>query len=101
MYRRWNECDGELSSLDMTQRVADADDTATQIHPAAKFAAAVQEHGGKVAVFNLERTKGDETADFLFLGPCEELLPEALGVSVQTAVLDESEDSIRVYSHTV
>lgn len=35
--------------------------------------------GGKVAVFNIEDT--GEDADFMFLGPCEELLPEALGLS--------------------
>jgi NAD-dependent deacetylase sirtuin 5 len=40
----------------------------------------VQGHGGKVAVFNLDRSKGDEDADFLFLGPCEETIPEALGL---------------------
>ena len=38
----------------------------------------MQEHGGKVAVFNIERSKGDSDADFLFLGPCEETLVEAL-----------------------
>ena len=53
---------------------------AVQIHPAAKFATTVKEHGGKVAVFNIERTKGDDASDFLFLGPCEKLLPEALGI---------------------
>jgi NAD-dependent deacetylase sirtuin 5 len=41
----------------------------------------VQEQGGKIAVFNLERSEGDDEADFLFLGPCEETLPEALGVA--------------------
>jgi len=35
-----------------------------------------------VAVFNLERSKGDDQADFLFLGPCEDILPKALGLSV-------------------
>jgi NAD-dependent deacetylase sirtuin 5 len=39
----------------------------------------VKELGGKVAVFNMEDT--DEEADFLFMGPCEELLPTALGLS--------------------
>ena len=53
---------------------------ATQIMPAAGYAAGVAEHGGKVAVFNLERTDGDEDADFLFLGGCEETLPLALGL---------------------
>jgi NAD-dependent deacetylase sirtuin 5 len=39
----------------------------------------VKELGGKVAVFNMEDTSED--ADFLFVGPCEELLPMALGLS--------------------
>jgi NAD-dependent deacetylase sirtuin 5 len=39
----------------------------------------VKELGGKVVVFNMEDT--GEEADFLFLGPCEELLPKALGLS--------------------
>lgn len=33
-----------------------------------------------MAVFNLERSSGDSDADFLFIGPCEETLPEALGI---------------------
>ena len=37
--------------------------------------------GGKVAVFNIERSEGDEDADFLFLGPCEQTIPEALGLT--------------------
>jgi len=41
----------------------------------------VKGHGGKVAIFNVERTGGDKIADFLFLGPCEETIPEALGVN--------------------
>lgn len=48
--------------------------------PAAAFAEDVQEHGGKVAVFNLARSNGDDYADFLFLGPCEETLPDALNM---------------------
>ena len=51
-----------------------------QVHPAAKIAEIVRSHGGKIAVFNTERTKGDDEADFLFLGSCEETLPPALGV---------------------
>lgn len=49
-----------------------------QVYPAAGYAYEVADHGGKVAVFNLERTEGDDEADFLFLGPCEQTLPEAL-----------------------
>ncbi|KAI0063450.1 sirtuin [Artomyces pyxidatus] len=54
--------------------------TSSLVHPAAGFAANVKKRGGKVAVFNLERSRGDEDADFLFLGPCEETLPQVLGV---------------------
>lgn len=39
----------------------------------------VRVNGGRVAVFNLDRSQGDKYADFLFLGPCEETLPSALG----------------------
>ncbi|KAJ7349140.1 DHS-like NAD/FAD-binding domain-containing protein [Mycena albidolilacea] len=53
--------------------------TSSTVYPAAGYAAEVQDHGGRVAVFNLERSDGDEYADFLFLGPCEETLPDALG----------------------
>jgi NAD-dependent SIR2 family protein deacetylase len=53
---------------------------AAQVYPAAGYAAEVAARGGTVAVFNLERSAGDEDADFLFLGPCEETLPEALGM---------------------
>lgn len=44
------------------------------------YAPMVGSNGGKVAVFNLDRSDGDEDADFLFLGPCENILPAALGV---------------------
>ncbi|KAI0699420.1 DHS-like NAD/FAD-binding domain-containing protein [Cytidiella melzeri] len=54
--------------------------TSSTVYPAAGYAAEVQDHGGKVAVFNLERSEGDEDADFLFLGPCETTLPEALSL---------------------
>ncbi|TFY72493.1 hypothetical protein EVG20_g497 [Dentipellis fragilis] len=49
-----------------------------KVHPAALYAGDVHDNGGKVAVFNLERTPGDEEADFLFLGPCEQILPQVL-----------------------
>ncbi|PBK78283.1 DHS-like NAD/FAD-binding domain-containing protein [Armillaria solidipes] len=42
------------------------------------FAYEVSQHGGKVVVFNLNRSEGDDQADFLFLGPCEETLPGIL-----------------------
>jgi NAD-dependent deacetylase sirtuin 5 len=51
------------------------------VYPAASYAKRVKDQGGKVAVFNLERTKWDDNADFLFLGPCEVTLPEALGLA--------------------
>ncbi|KAF9076405.1 DHS-like NAD/FAD-binding domain-containing protein [Rhodocollybia butyracea] len=54
--------------------------TSSTVQPAASFADEVQEQGGKVAVFNLERSEGDSNADFLFIGPCEDLLPKALGL---------------------
>jgi len=54
--------------------------TSSTVYPAASYGTAVRRHGGKVVVFNLERSNGDEDADFLFLGPCEETIPEALGV---------------------
>ena len=48
------------------------------MRPAAEYAKVVKKRGGRVAVFNLGRTEGDEEADFLFLGPCEETLPAIL-----------------------
>lgn len=44
----------------------------------------IKDHGGKVAVFNLEPMPEDTgvQADFTLLGPCEETLPAMLGVSV-------------------
>ncbi len=40
----------------------------------------MKKRGGVVAVFNLERSVGDEVADYIFLGKCEETLPEVLDV---------------------
>ncbi|KAL5527114.1 hypothetical protein ACEPAG_5905 [Sanghuangporus baumii] len=54
--------------------------TSSHVYPAAGYAAEVRLHGGKVAVFNLERSQGDGRADYLFLGPCEETLPKAFGI---------------------
>ncbi|KAJ7144958.1 sirtuin [Mycena crocata] len=56
--------------------------TSTTVYPAAGFAKTVKERGGKVAVFNLEPTRGDAAveADFTFVGPCTETLPPALAV---------------------
>ncbi|KAF9475745.1 sirtuin [Pholiota conissans] len=54
--------------------------TSAIVQPASGFASQVKEHGGKVAIFNLERSNNDEAADFLFLGSCDETLPAAFGV---------------------
>ncbi|KDQ53340.1 hypothetical protein JAAARDRAFT_61372 [Jaapia argillacea MUCL 33604] len=61
--------------------------TSFTVQPAAGFASQVKARGGKVAVFNLERTKGDEVADYMFLGPCEQTLPEILDVQSDIARL--------------
>jgi len=55
--------------------------TSSTVYPAAGYAEEVQLRGGKVAVFNLERSNGDDEADYLFLGPCEETLVEVLGLT--------------------
>lgn len=54
-----------------------------KVYPAAGVADIVRKAGGKVAVFNIDRSEGDDDADFLFLGPCEETLPSALGMDYQ------------------
>jgi len=59
--------------------------TSSTVYPAAGFATQVKANGGKVAVFNLGRSAGDEEADFLFLGPCEEVLPDVLDVKADIA----------------
>ncbi|CAE6414577.1 unnamed protein product [Rhizoctonia solani] len=56
--------------------------TSSVVYPAAGFADVVQDNGGKVAVFNVDASQGDQNADFLFLGPCEKTLGEALGIGV-------------------
>lgn len=40
----------------------------------------VQDGGGKVAVFNFDDNESVQDADFAFVGPCEDLLPRALGI---------------------
>ncbi|EPT00777.1 hypothetical protein FOMPIDRAFT_1030221 [Fomitopsis schrenkii] len=52
--------------------------TSSVVRPAAGYAEMVKKRGGRVAVFNLGRSEGDEEADFLFLGPCEQTLPAIL-----------------------
>jgi NAD-dependent SIR2 family protein deacetylase len=75
VHRCWDVVHGSLFARHGTART-----DAAQVYPAAGYAAEVAARGGTVAVFNLERSAGDEDADFLFLGPCEETLPEALGM---------------------
>lgn len=55
-----------------------AADEDVQVQPAASFAGLVQSRGGRVAVFNIAPSAGDEDADFLIAGPCEETLPALL-----------------------
>ncbi|KAF8584834.1 DHS-like NAD/FAD-binding domain-containing protein [Ramaria rubella] len=52
--------------------------TSSTVYPAAAFASDISDNGGKTAVFNLARSNGDEDADFLFIGACEEMLPSIL-----------------------
>lgn len=42
-----------------------------KVRPASTYAYRVQRREGKVAVFNLEPSEGDDRADFVFQGPCE------------------------------
>ena len=68
--------------------------TSGTVYPAAGYSWSVKMSGGKVAVFNKESDpKTDRLEDWMFegtvfvreaymLGPCEELLPIALGVDV-------------------
>ncbi|KAI0822982.1 DHS-like NAD/FAD-binding domain-containing protein [Trametes gibbosa] len=56
-------------------------ETSAVVHPAATFAAKVKQHGGTVAVFNIEPGKRDNMADFVFFGPCEDILPQILNVA--------------------
>ena len=52
----------------------------SQVYPAAGYAAEVQNNGGKVAIFNLDSDSAARSADFFFEGPCEQTLPECLGL---------------------
>ncbi|KAF5375563.1 hypothetical protein D9615_009173 [Tricholomella constricta] len=61
--------------------------TSSTVQPAAGFAAQVKKNGGTVAVFNLGRSTGDEEADYMFLGPCDETLPDLLEVEKEMAQL--------------
>ncbi|KAL8287122.1 hypothetical protein RQP46_003574 [Phenoliferia psychrophenolica] len=55
--------------------------TSGTVYPAAGFATRVRRGGGKVAVFNLEASDGDDDADFVVLGKCEDTLLDAFGVA--------------------
>ncbi|OJT13564.1 NAD-dependent protein deacylase [Trametes pubescens] len=71
---------GQIEAL-----VAEADlcivaGTSSTVYPAAGYAHEVQDNGGKTAVFNLDRSDGDQEADFLFIGPAEVTLPRAMGL---------------------
>jgi len=74
--------------LDTIDTLADQADlclvvgTSSTVYPAAGYMHTVKRRGGKVAIFNVERSNNDEIADFLFLGPCEDTIPEALGVKI-------------------
>jgi len=72
-----DEIDEHVASADMCLVVG----TSSTVYPAASYASEVQARGGTVAVFNLERSRGDSHADFLFLGPCEVELPRVLGLA--------------------
>jgi len=54
--------------------------TSSLVYPAAGFAKTVKERGGKVAVFNLEKSQGDDEVDFLFLGACEKTIPKLFDI---------------------
>ncbi|KAF5369065.1 hypothetical protein D9758_002926 [Tetrapyrgos nigripes] len=52
--------------------------TTGAVTPCGIFPDLVRDAGGQVAVFNLETTYNDRQANFIFRGPCEETLVEAL-----------------------
>ncbi|KIM21787.1 hypothetical protein M408DRAFT_300425 [Serendipita vermifera MAFF 305830] len=74
--RHMDEIEKEVEKADICLVVG----TSSTVHPAAGFVNTIRQRGGKVAVFNVEWTR-DWTPDFLFLGPCKETLPAALGTS--------------------
>ncbi|KAF8916628.1 DHS-like NAD/FAD-binding domain-containing protein [Mucidula mucida] len=56
--------------------------TSSIVRPASRIAGIVKRNGGKIAVFNVDRSNHDDEADFLFLGPCEVLLPQVLNIPI-------------------
>jgi len=75
MPHRMDEIDELVEKADLCLVIG----TSAVVYPAAGYSSTVKKLGGKVAVFNIEDT--GEDADFLFVGPCEEFLPKALGLS--------------------
>ncbi|PPQ71595.1 hypothetical protein CVT24_006455 [Panaeolus cyanescens] len=57
------------------------------VQPAAGFASQVRDHGGKVAIFNMEGPRADEGYDFIFVGSCEKVLPKVLDIESQVQML--------------
>ncbi|RDX53174.1 DHS-like NAD/FAD-binding domain-containing protein [Lentinus brumalis] len=83
----FGEIPWHLREIDVEVRKADlciVVGTSSKVYPAAGYASEVQARGGKVAVFNVDRSDGDQRADFLFLGPSESTLPKALGLQDAT-----------------
>lgn len=74
--RRMDEIDDILARTDLLLVIG----TSSGVYPAAGFAERVAAHGGKVAVFGLEASPGDEEADWVFKGRAEETLVQALFV---------------------
>ena len=55
--------------------------TSSTVYPAASLAHSVKSNGGKVAVFNLERTgESEKEVDWFFEGGVEKTLSWALGI---------------------
>ncbi|KAG6832096.1 hypothetical protein H0H87_002924 [Tephrocybe sp. NHM501043] len=84
---RSGEIARKMSGCDMLLVVGTSSIVGDLVRPAADYAAQVKKNGGSLAVFNLGRSNGDEEADFLFVGPCEETLPEVLQVQEDMAIL--------------
>jgi NAD+-dependent protein deacetylase sirtuin 5 len=57
--------------------------TSALVYPAAGFSKTVKDRGGKVAIFNLDASPADDTADWMFQGRCEQELPRVLGFGVR------------------
>ena len=73
---RMDEIEAVLERTDLLLVVG----TSSQVYPAAGFANRVAQRGGKIAVFNVAASAGDEDADWLFAGRAEETLMQALYV---------------------